>query len=105
MRLGDSGRLVSRRGAPGAWITSSKQEGPPGSNLHVKFYHNAKHGECADIEENVGGVARRLIRIEGEHSHVRALDWMDGFVAGKDYANRPKVVQQAPVKKRKNQYG
>jgi hypothetical protein len=103
--ISNSGRLVTRRGAPGAWLTSSKQEGPPGSNLHIKFYINSRQGECADIEESVSGVARRLARITGEHAHVRAIDWMEGFVAGKDYANRPKVVQQAPVKKRKNQYG
>jgi len=100
----DSGRLVSKRGQPGAWcVTSHKHDGPPGSNLSVRFYvGNA--GERGDIEESVSGSKRRHHSIVGEHAHVRAIDWMLGFAAGRDSANKPKIVQQAPMKRKKKDH-
>jgi hypothetical protein len=97
----DSGRIVAKRGAPGAWcVTSHREEGPPGSGLFVRFYVG-NSGERGDVEESINGSKRRLHSIIGEHAHLRAIDWMNGFAAGRDYAKRPKIVQQAPTKKRK----
>ena len=93
-------RFVTPRGAPGVWVTSAKQEGPPGSGLTVKFYVSPRQGECADIEETVDGVQRRLCRLQGEHAHIRALDWMEGFAAGMVHSKLPKIVQQATMRRK-----
>lgn len=90
-----SQRVKARGHVSGAWTPTGTYEGPPGSGLRITmFVSDGGHEECADIEEAVGRSSkRRLTRITGLNCYVRALAWLDGYLAGR--AAPPPVVQFA----------
>lgn len=92
------GQRAVPRGAQNTWDeVPGRLLGPDGSNLFVSLFVRGKE-ECADVEESIGKTKRRLIRIEGEFAHVRAVAWMDGYVSGRDHLKRPPIVQTTKVK-------
>jgi len=87
------------RGQLGAWRVVGSHPGPSGSGLHATlFLQEDGLAECADVEEAVGQRSkRRLIHLEGDNAHVRAVAWMDGLVAGR--TPLAPAVQHPQVKK------
>jgi hypothetical protein len=95
------GQRAQARGVS-AWKIVGTQFGPDGSGLRATFFihEGGVADECADIEEAIGKASkRRLIRITGDNAHLRAVAWMDGYVAGRSAP--PPPVEYARVKRKK----
>lgn len=89
------------RGATGVWKIVGTHDCPPGSDLRVTFFaQDGSADKCADVEEAVGDSKRRLVRILGEHSHERAISWMEGYLVGKN--SPPPLVRFARSNKKRN---